>query len=120
MARATVTRTTLLGPYPTLQPAANALDVAMTAADITNLNQILLDGPILLLAQNTDSVDRTVTITSAPDPQKRSGDITTYNLSADEILALKIDQTAGWVQSDGYLYLQASNAAVKLGAIRLG
>lgn len=120
MARATLTRTTPLGPYPTLQPAANALDLTMTAADVSNLNQILLDGPILVIAQNTDSVDRTVTITSAADPQKRTGDITTYTISADDILVLKIDQVAGWVQSDGYLYLQASNAAVRLGAIRLG
>lgn len=120
MARTTLTKTTPLGPYPTLQPAANALDVTMTAADTVNFNQILLDGPMIVLAQNTDSVDRTVTVTSSVDPQNRTGDITTYTISADDILALKIDQYTGWRQSDGYLYLQASNAAVKLGAIRLG
>lgn len=120
MARATLTRTAPLGPYPTLQPAANALDLTMTAADVSNLNQILLDGPMLVIAQNTDSVDRTITITSAVDPQNRSGDITTYTISADDIAVFKIDQVAGWRQSDGYLYLQASNAAVRLGAIRLG
>lgn len=120
MARATLTRTTPLGPYPTLPVSANALDLTMTAADTSNLNQILLDGPMIIVAQNTGATDYTVTLTSAADPQKRTGDIATYTVSADDILVFKIDQVAGWVQSDGYLYLQASNVAVKLGAIRLG
>lgn len=50
MARTTITKTTPLGPYPTLQPSAGAMDVTMTAADTSNLNQILLDGPILIIA----------------------------------------------------------------------
>lgn len=120
MARTTLTRTTPLGPYPTLPVAANSLDAVMTAADTVNKNQILLDGPIIVMAQNTDTVDRTVTITSAVDPQNRTGDIGPYTLSANDIKLLMIDQVAGWKQSDGYLYLEASNAAVKLGAIRLG
>lgn len=120
MGRTTLIRTTPLGPYPSLPVSANALDVTMTAADISNNNQILLDGPMIVIAQNTDTVDRTITLTSSADPQNRTGDISAYNLSADEVAAFKIDQVAGWKQSDGYLYLQANNAAVKLGAIRLG
>lgn len=120
MARTTLTRTTPLGPYPTLPVAANALDLVMTAADVANNNQILLDGPMIVVAQNTDAVDRTITLTSSTDQQNRTGDIAAYTLSADEIAAFKIDQVAGWKQSDGYLYLQASNALVKIGAIRLG
>lgn len=120
MARATLTRTTPLGPFPSLPVSANALDLTMTAADTSNLNQILLDGPGIVVAQNTGATDYTVTITSAPDAQGRSGDIATYTVSADDIAIIKIDQTKGWVQSDGYLYLQASNVAVKLGFIRLG
>ncbi len=120
MARTTLTRTTPLGPYPSLPVSANGLDVVMTAADIANNNQILLDGPMIVIAQNTDTVDRTITLTSSSDPQNRTGDIFAYTLSADEIAAFKIDQVAGWKQADGYLYLQANNAAVKLGAIRLG
>jgi hypothetical protein len=120
MARTTVTRTTPLGPYPTLQPAANALDLTVTAADTVNYNQILLDCPMLVIAQNTGASDYTVTITSAVDAQNRTGDITTYTISADDILVFRIDQYTGWRQSDGYLYLQASNAAVKLAAIRIG
>lgn len=118
MGRATLTRTTPLGAYPSLPVAANALDCVMTAADVANKNQILLDGPVYVIAQNTDTVDRTITITGAPDPQKRSVDIGPYTLSADDIAIFHIDQVAGWVQTDGFLYLEASNAAVKLGAVR--
>lgn len=118
MGRTTLTRTTPLGAYPTLPVAANALDLVMTAADVSNKNQILLDGPVYVVAQNTDTVDRTVTLTSAPDSQKRTGDIGPYTLSADEIQIFHIDQVSGWVQTDGYMYLEANNAAVKLGVIR--
>jgi hypothetical protein len=118
MGRTTLTRTTPLGAYPSLPVAANALDAVMTGADVTNKNQFLLDAPLIIIAQNTDTVDRTVTLTSAPDAQKRTGDVGPYTLSADEIALFRIDQVAGWVQSDGYLYLEANNVAVKLGAIR--
>lgn len=120
MARTTITRTTPLGPYPSLPVAALALDVTMTAADTSNLNQILLDGPMIVLVQNTAGVSGTVTLTSSADPQNRTGDIPTYTVAAGGIAAFKIDQVAGWKQSDGFLYLQASATTMKLGAIRLG
>lgn len=120
MARTTLTRTTPLGPYPTLPVAALALDVTMAAADTSNLNQILLDGPMIVLVQNTAGVPGTVTLTSSADSLNRTGDIATYTVAAGGISAFKIDQTNGWKQTDGYLYLQASATTMKLGAIRLG
>lgn len=120
MGRTTLTRTTPLGPYPTLQPAADALDVILAAADTTNNNQILLDGPMIIIAHNSGVSARTLTITSTVDPQNRTGDVSAYSIGAGEVAAFKIDQTAGWKQTDGYLYLQANNAEVKIGAIRLG
>jgi hypothetical protein len=120
MGRTTLTRTTPLGPYPTLQPAADALDLILTAADTTNNNQILLDGPVIVVAHNTGVAARTLTITSSADAQNRTGDISAYSIGAGEYACFKIDQTTGWKQTDGYLYLQANNAEVKIGAIRLG
>jgi hypothetical protein len=119
MARTTLTRTTPLGPYPSLQPAADALDATMTAADVANGNQFLLDGPVLLIASNSGASPYTITLTSTVDGQNRTGDITTYSMAAGDISIFKIDQVRGWVQSDGYMYLSASNAAVKFGIIRL-
>lgn len=121
MARTTLTRTTPLGPYPSLPVSALALDAVMTAADTTNKNQFLLDGPCLIIAQNTDGASaRTITLTSAADAQGRTGDVTTYSIAIGGVSIFKIDQVMGWKQSDGYMYLEASNAAVKFGIVRLG
>lgn len=119
MARTTLTRTTLLGPYPSLQPAADALDEVWTAADVANKNQFLLDGPVILQFWNSGASPYTVTLTSAVDPMNRSGDVTTYSLAAGDIAGIDLRQTTGWRQSDGYMYLEASNAAVKFNIIRL-
>lgn len=120
MGRTTLTRTTPLGPYPSLQPAADALDAVMTAADVANGNQFVLDGPVMLICQNTDgAAARTVTLTSAPDPQNRSGDVTAYSIGIGEIALFRIDQVAGWRQTDGMFYLAGSNAALKFGIARL-
>lgn len=119
MPRVTLTRTTPLGPYPTLPVSANALDLTLAAADAANKNQFLLDGPCLIVAHNTGVGARTITLTSVADPQQRTGDITTYSIGADEIAVFKIDQVAGWRQTDGFMYLEAEHAEVLLGVIRL-
>jgi hypothetical protein len=120
MPRTTITRTTPLGPYPTLQPAVDSLDCVMTACDVANGNQFVLDGPVLLILQNTDGASaRTVTLTSAVDGQNRSGDVTAYSLGIGEIAVFKVDQVMGWRQTDGMFYLAASNVAVKFGIVRL-
>lgn len=119
MARTTLTRTTPLGPYPSLQPAADALDGVWTAADVANKNQFVLDGPVLVQFWNSGASPYTVTLTSIADQQNRTGDITAYSLAAGDIASILIDQTAGWKQTDGYMYLEASNAAVKFNVTRI-
>lgn len=119
MARTTLTRTTPLGPYPTLPPAANSLDAVMTAADTVNFNQFTFDGPGLLMVQNIGAGAHTFTLTSAVDAQNRSGDITAYSIAADEVCVFAFTQTTGWRQTDGFLYLAGDHAEVKFGFIRL-
>lgn len=119
MGRTTLTRTTPLGPHPALPVSADALDIALTAADTVNNNQILLDGPMLVIALNSGVSARTVTLTSTADRKNRTGDISAYSIGAGEVACFKIDNDEGWKQSDGFLYLTANNAEVKLGAIRL-
>ncbi len=120
MPRVTLTRTTPLGPYPTLQPAADALDLVMTAGDASQLNQFLLDGPGILVVQNTGVGARTFTITSVADGLNRTGDVTAFSMAAADISVFKIDNVAGWRQTDGYLYITPSHAEIKFGFIRLG
>lgn len=114
MPRTTLPKVSSPGPYPTSVQA-----VTMTAADVTNKNQVLLTGREIVLIQNTDTVARTVTITSTPDPQGRSGDITAASVAAGAIAVVGPFGLPGWIQPDGYLYLEASNAAVKFGVITL-
>ena len=118
MARQTITKQVPLGPYPTLPVAANALDLVETAADATNKEQFAPSGNDLVIIHNTGASAYTVTFTSAADEQKRTGDVTTYSLGAGEIMAFRF-KTPGWKQSDGYIYMEASNAAVKYAVIQL-
>jgi hypothetical protein len=120
MPRTTIAAQTPKGPYVTLQPAANSLDVTMTAADVANMNQTVLNGPMLLIAQNTHaSSPFTVTISSIVDSKLRTGDITTYTLQAADIVAYIINSMEGWLQTDGMLYYAGSDATIKFALLRL-
>lgn len=118
MARTTLSKTTILGPYPSLQPAADALDLVETAADVANKNQFAGSGDDLIIAHNTGASAYTITITSVVDDKNRAGDITTYSIGAGEIAVFRV-KTQGWMQSDGKIYLEASNAAVKFAVCAL-
>jgi hypothetical protein len=91
----------------------------MAAADASNLNQFVANGKDLVIAHNTGASAYTITITSAADPYGRMGDIATYSLGAGEYAVFGPLELAGWVQTDGKVYLQASNAAVKFGVVDL-
>ncbi len=119
MARTSITPIAVLGPYPTLQPAANALDIALTAADVANKNQAAVAGSRqLLLAFNSGATPHTVTITSIADEHSRSGDITAYSLGAGEAMGFVLKQP-GWRQADGKLYFEANDAEVKFAVINI-
>jgi hypothetical protein len=110
MPRTTLTKTTGSGPYPTAGVA-----LTLTAADTTNLNQFSLTRDDILIIQNTDTAARTYTITSTPDPQNRTGDLTNVSIAAGAIHVLGPFDLPGWQQSDGNLYLQANSNLVKFG-----
>lgn len=119
MPRTTLSKTTLVGPYPaTLPVAALSLDLNFQACDTTNLNQFSPSGDDEILAWNTGASSYTFTVTSAPDPQGRTGDITTYSVAAGAIAAFRV-KMLGWVQSDGKVYLQGSNTALKFAIVAL-
>jgi len=119
MARANLTITTALGSYPTLQPAANACDLTMAAADVANKNQAVLSGNDVVVAHNTGVGAVTLTISSVADQHNRTGDITAYSIGAGEYAVFGPLKSLGWMQSDGKLYLEASSADLKLGVVAL-
>lgn len=114
MPRTDLTVTTAKTPYEHAGVA-----VTMTAADVANMNQATFTGSEIIIAQNTGGVSYTVTITSASDPYGRTKDITAESLAAGEIRVYNMRAAPGWQQTDGKLYFQANNAAVKFGIIKL-
>ncbi len=121
MARSTITKTTLVGSYPALPLVADSADLnlqAATGSSGSNGNQIAFSsaGVLYVIAQNTHaSTAYTVTFTSKADGYNRTGDISAYSLAAGDVAVFAF-QGAGWKQSDGYLYLEANNVAVKFAA----
>lgn len=118
MARTSLTPKAAVGAYGDYTVADRA-DLAMTAADVANMNQFTASGNDLVLAHNSGGSAYSVTITSAPDPYGRMSHIATYSLGAGEYAVFGPFALAGWVQADGKIYLQASNASVKLGIVAL-
>lgn len=117
--RQILTKTVAKGSYPALQPAVNTLDIVF-AAEGADKSRFVASGNDLVLAHNSDPTNPyTVTISSVADDKGRSGDITAYALQAGEIAVFGPFQKAGWARSDGYVHLEASNAAVKFAVIQL-
>lgn len=115
MARQDLTVTANSGTYPTTGAA-----LTFTAADTSNKERFVLTGKEVVLVWNTGGSSYTYTVTSTADPQGRTGDISTVSLAAGVIHAIGPLGLSGWRQSTGgYLYLEASNAAVKWAIYRL-
>jgi hypothetical protein len=110
---------TALGAYGTY--SANAADLAMTAANTSDKNEVVATNNDLIIAHNTGASARTITITSIADPSYgRLGNITSYSLGAGEYAAFGPFKNAGWKQADGKLYFEADHAEVKFGIVALG
>lgn len=117
MARTDLTKKTALGAYGSY--TANAADLPMAAADVANKNQFVANGNDLVIAHNTGAGAHTITVTSSPDPFRRTGDIAAYSLGAGEYAVFGPFAITGWIQSDGKIYLEADHAEVKFGVVAL-
>lgn len=93
--------------------------LTLTAADTTNKESTPCTGRELIVAQNTGGAAYTVTITSAPDINGRLGTISAQSLAAGAVVAFGPFQNDGWRQTDGTIYYEASNPAVKFAVIRV-
>jgi len=115
MARQTLAKTTAPGPNPTAGVA-----VTMTAEDASNHSQFAWTGSEVLIIQNSHaSTPYTYTLTSVADPFGRTGDITTQAIAAGAIHVIDSLSSLGWKQTNGMVYLEANNAAVKFGVITI-
>lgn len=92
----------------------------MTAADATNKEQFVASDKDIVVAHNTGAGARTVTVTSVADAgNSRTGDIAAYSIGAGEYAAFGPFNRQGWMQTNGYIYIEAEHAEVKFGAIKL-
>jgi hypothetical protein len=102
----------------------SSLPITANAADDVDRADVANKKPVqgsrdILLAQNSDPTNPyTVTLTSASDSHKRTGDVTAYTLQAGDISVFGPFELEGWRQTDGYFYLEANNAAVKFGILK--
>jgi hypothetical protein len=112
-------RTVLTKTICTETNAAAGVSLVQTAADVANGNSFSPTGYDLVIANNTGAAPYTVTITSAPDAMGRTKDITAESIAAGEIRVYGPLQLLGWRQSDGFVYLSASNVAVKFSVAQM-
>lgn len=120
MARTTLTRQVVDGPFPGAVSAGD-LDYTYAASDVANGNDFVPSGCDILLVENTDAGTQTITLTSAPGRDRRSADITTYSLAAGDFMWFLFSRLDGWRQTDGKIYINTSDAGVTLavGELRL-
>ena len=92
--------------------------LTLTAADVSNKNQCDFAPGIVMIIQNSGASPYTYTITSKADQLGRVGDLT-QTLAAGDIRLIQLDTVEGFMQDDGKLYFEGSNAAIKFSPIRL-
>jgi hypothetical protein len=112
-ARQQLTKTAYSGKYP-----AAAVTLTETAEDATNHTAIAITDKTVVTIHNTHATTTfTYTVTSIADAlHGRTGDITAQNITAGQIKVIGPLGLDGWLQTDGNLYVSASDVSVKFGA----
>lgn len=95
------------------------LTLTQTAADAVNFNSTPATGKEVLVVQNSGAAPYTVTVHSVADQLGRTGDITTFSIAAGAIAWLGPFPVTGWKQSDGTLWFDGSNVALKFSVIQV-
>ncbi len=103
---------TVKGPNPGTVNAGD-LTVVPVAADVANGNNFVPAPNDVLHVWNSGAGPFTITLTSAPDERKRLADITTYNLAINDIITFNYGDLIGWIQSDGTVWINGANVAIK-------
>lgn len=98
--------------------ATSASSITWTQGDSVNGHKVVLTGREVVIMMNTAAVIQGATIQSVADPYGRTGDAT-YNIPASSGVAVfQMFPTAGWIQSNGYLYIDVSSNTINLAVIK--
>jgi len=116
MARTVLTPQVLAGAYPGSNPVPA---LTLVAADNVNGNQFTMVKGDILVIQNTDGAGaHTFTLSSVPDRELRTQDVTAQSVPANGIVVYGSMDFPGWQQSDGTFHLTASSALIFFAIIR--
>lgn len=112
MARTALTKTTKPGSY-----SGTAKEVAFEIVDDTNGNKFKANDNDLVLIKNDTGGAVEVTVKSTEDRYGRTEDIT-KSIPDGEIHMVGPLNVHGWIQSDGYIYID-SGAGIEIGIVSL-
>lgn len=113
MTRTILTPMTAPSPYAILPQL-----LTFTAWDSGNGNRFKSTGKEQVVINNSHAtLARTVTIISVADPFARSGDITAFSMAALTYYITQVFPTTGWMQSDGYIWIDGSTVDVKFAVV---
>lgn len=114
--RTVLTKSQLSGPYHVAGDA-----VTWTAADVANKNSFVATGKEVLLARNsnTGSTAHTVSVTSVANRKNRTGDVNAVSIAAGATRMWSFRQLAGWVQSNGSIYLEANHNEILFAVVQV-
>lgn len=119
MARTAITVQEVSAPFDAI--SAGSEDFTFAASDNSNGNYFTCTGREIILIQNADASTQTVTIDSVDDEKGRQEDITTYSMAAGDFVVFGVGLTnaKGFKQSSGQIYIDTSDADVKVAVLRL-
>jgi hypothetical protein len=86
--------------------------------DSTNGNKFKPTGKDLIVFYNSDASQQSATVVQSDDPFSRSEDVQ-QNMGTDEYYLYGPIPKLGYIQKDGYVYLDASNDNVKVAIFSL-
>jgi len=118
MSKTPLTPKVLTGGYSGLLAALGA-DFTWAGSDAGSGNSFVCTGKEIILAWNSGSEERTITIDSVNDQFKRERDITTYAVGIGLYSVFGPFPVAGWIQTDGNIYVTTSHAELKLAIFKL-
>lgn len=107
------------GYYPATPLIASSANLTWTGnSDPTNRQTTITEAKTLLLAQNTDTTAHTISITSVPDSQNRTGDISGYSIAPGAVACFGPFRAAGWGLS-GQLQIDVSDSHIEMAVLTL-
>lgn len=116
---------TILGPFDAVGNGSTAplsqVDFVWTASQGTDGNTFVCTGREIILAQNTNVGDKTITIVSVDDETNRSENIGAYTMQTltFSVFGQGLTLSKGWMSAGKTIRINTNSADVLLAVLRL-